>query len=250
MENISIILIKPQMGENIGAAARVMKNFGLSDLRVVSPRDGWPNTKAIEMAVHAWDIIQNAKVYNSTEEAVADLNLVYATAAKSRDMEKDIITPEQAAQNIPAGKVGIMFGRESSGLDNEDMSHATAHISIPVSSAYDSLNLAQAICVVCYELFKHRHCEKRSDEAIQKLNIKTGSPRPKGLAMTAENLTERKDINELVNFLDRELTEKNFFSVPEKKPGMMVNIRNIFTKNRYTEQEIRTLRGIFSILKR
>ncbi len=231
MNNISIILIKPQMGENIGATARAMKNFGLRDLRIVSPRDGWPNEKAHEMSAHASDIIESARIFNSIEEATADLNILFATASKPRDMVKEVITPSQASALIPStAKAGFIFGKESSGLDNYDISHCNYLISIPVSPEYDSLNLAQAVCVIGYELFKG------TDE---KKNMDISPP-----------LSERKDINELINFLDRELTTKNFFQTPSKKPGMLINIRNIFTRHFYTEQEVRTLRGIFNALRK
>ncbi len=231
LNNISIILVRPQMGENIGATARAMKNFGLRGLRIVSPRDGWPNQKAHDMAAQAADIIESAQIFESVEAAVADLNMVFATASKSRDMAKEVITPQQAATLASplTSKTGILFGRESSGLDNDAISFAHRHISIPVSADYDSMNLSQAVCVVCYELFKAGN-----------------NPQPQ----PAEPLSTRKDINEMVNFLERELSEKNFFQVAEKKPGMMINIRNIFTRHFYTEQEVRTLRGIFNALRK
>ncbi len=219
------------MGENIGAAARALKNFGISDLRLVSPRDGWPNQKAHDMAANASDIIENAKIFNSVAEAVVDLNCLFATASRARDITKEIITPERAAE-LARGKIGIIFGRESSGLDNDDISYCNYHISIPVSEAYDSMNLAQAVCVICYEFYKQSFAGKIKDQNDN------------------ANLAERNDINEMVKFLENELEGKNFFQVKEKKPGMMINIRNIFTKHFYTEQEVRTLRGIFNALKK
>jgi tRNA/rRNA methyltransferase len=235
LNNITIILVKTQMGENIGAAARIMKNFGIHDLRIISPRDGWPSPKAHEMSAHADDIIENAKLFDDIEDAVADLNVVFATASKPRDMAKQVITPEKAANIADTynNKIGIIFGKESSGLENEDISHANYLISIPVSKNYDSLNIAQAVCVVCYEMFK----------------LGTISPVSE-LPDSSIPIPERKDINDMVNFLDKELSDRNFFQVPEKKPGMLINIRNIFTRHFYTEQEVRTLRGIFNALKK
>jgi tRNA/rRNA methyltransferase len=242
MRNLSIILVKPQMGENIGATARIMKNFGFSDLRLVSPRDGWPNEKAHEMSANADSIIENARIFTSLEDATSDLNILFATAAKSRDMAKDVISPERAAEIISGQggaslKAGMVFGRESSGLDNEEISHCNYQISIPVSKEYDSLNLAQAVCVICYELFK---CQGTAWEKKLSGEIATAFEKP----------AERGDINEMIKFLDNELTRKNFFQVSDKKPGMMVNIRNIFTRHFYTEQEVRTLRGIFNALRK
>jgi tRNA/rRNA methyltransferase len=237
MKNISIILVKPQMGENIGATARIMKNFGIQDLRIVSPRDGWPNKKAQDMSANASDIIEKAIIYNELESAIADINLLFATASKSRDMEKPVITPEFAANLYnPNLKMGFIFGKESSGLENSDISMCNHLISIPVSPEYDSLNLAQAVCVICYELFKEYNKQNSSNS-----NLNTNS---------LDEISSREDINQMINFLERELTDKNFFQVANKKQGMMINIRNIFTKHFYTKQEIRTLRGIFSALKK
>jgi len=242
LNNVSIILVRPQMGENIGATARVMKNFGIKDLRLVAPRDGWPNTKAHEMAAKADDIIENAQVFDSVEAAIADLNFVAATASKSRDMVKNIISPEKFAEiagSMGDGKkpqkIGIMFGKESHGLDNEDISFCNVHVSIPVSAEYDSMNLAMAVCLVCYEVFKN------ANELKEK---RAGNDNEVG----SEGMSTRSDISDMIKFLEKELTEKNFFSTPEKKPGMMVNIRNIFTRHFYTQQEVRTLRGIFKAL--
>jgi tRNA/rRNA methyltransferase len=257
------------MGENIGATARAMKNFGLSDLRIVSPRDGWPNAKAHEMSAQADDIIENAKIFNDTESAIADLNLLFATASKSRDMAKQVITPSDMADIInslpdnvilsdhlgaegshlkkdPSAtlgmtcglKIGILFGQESSGLDNEDISHCNYLISIPVSPEYDSLNLAQAVCIIGYELFKLKGLTSQLTEKNKELSPEN------------YNLSPRKDINEMLNFIETEITAKNLFQTPEKKPGMLINIRNIFSRHFYTEQEVRTLRGIFNALKK
>ena len=146
-----IILVHPQMGENIGAAARVMANFGLSELRLVAPRDGWPNFQAQAVAAHATHIVDAAKVYGTTEEAVADLELVYATCCRMRDMEKPVMTPRELIPTLqPSQRVGILFGPERTGLENPDMVRAAAHIFIPVNPEYQSLNLAQAVGVVAY----------------------------------------------------------------------------------------------------
>lgn len=141
------------MGENIGAAARVMANFGLSELRLVTPRDGWPNFQAQAVAAHAKHIIDAAKVYGTTEEAVADLELVYATCCRMRDMEKPVMTPRELIPTLGNQKTGILFGPERTGLENPDMVRAAAHIFIPVTEEYQSLNLAQAVAVVAYEWF-------------------------------------------------------------------------------------------------
>lgn len=231
LNNISIILTRPQLGQNIGAAARVMKNFGLRDLRIVSPRDGWPNEKADAMAAGAKDIIENAKIFKTTEEAVEDMNFLYATTARKRDMTKEVFFPESLAERLSATeKTGIMFGQENNGLDNEDISLANAILTIPVGKEYSSLNLAQSVCITAYEIFKN------ADLEVKNLHERNLQPDP--------DVSERKDIIDFINFLEKRMDDNNFYSVPEKKEGMLVNIRNIFTRHHFTKQEIRTLRGI------
>lgn len=250
MNNIAIILVKPQMGENIGSTARVMKNFGFSDLRIINPRGGWPNAKAHEMSAHADDIIESAKIYENMDDAVADFNTLFATAANIRDMVKPVISPETAANEIKKisknkkSKIGILFGKESSGLDNDSISRCNYMVSIPVSNKYDSLNIAQAACVICYEIFKHL------EDNSQKYNSdKLPLPEISKDILKSEMAT-RHDIEKMLDFIEVELDRANFFQVAEKKPAMMINIRNIFSRHHYTGQEIRTLRGIFNALKK
>src|SRR3954471_12416832 len=154
----SIILSHPQLGENIGAAARAMANFGLSDLRLVKPRHGWPDAKATAMAAGAANVVEGARVFATVREALCDLNLVYATTARERGITKEVLTPPEAARRLRAAsasgqKTGILFGNERSGLDNDDISLADAAITIP-TAAFASLNLGQAVLLSAYEWFR------------------------------------------------------------------------------------------------
>ena len=223
-----IILVHPQMGENIGAAARVMANFGLSELRLVAPRDGWPNFQAQAVAAHATHIVDAAKVYGTTEEAVADLELVYATCCRMRDMEKPVMTPRELIPTLqPSQRVGILFGPERTGLENPDMVRAAAHIFIPVNPEYQSLNLAQAVGVVAYEWFVNQNVALPSEP---------------------EELATQQEVEGMLGHLEGLMTEANFYQVPHKKPKMDQNVRNIITRARLKPQEVRSLRGIFKAI--
>ncbi len=236
LNNIYVILSKPQMGENIGAVARVMKNFGVLNLRIISPRDGWPNEKAYEMSAHAKDVIKNAEIFENLNDAIADLSYLVATAANRRDMAKEIINPEISAKKISKkiinNKCGILFGRESSGLSNEEISASNQMVTIPTGEIYPSLNISQACCVMLYEVFK----QVSNGKKLINNNL-------------SEIIANKSEYLSLVNFLEEKLEQKNFFQVKEKKKNMMLNIKNIFTKNDYTEQEIKTLKGIFALIK-
>lgn len=225
--NITIILHAPQMGENIGAAARAMFNFGFEDLRIVAPRDGWPNAKALEMAAGAKNVVEKARVYANLSDAIADLQTVYATTARTRDMDKEVITPKGLAHEIPTqGKIGIVFGAERTGLENKDASLADKIISIPVSEKYQSLNLGQSVGIICYELFSS--------------NVQ---------AMPAEReLASKQEFVSMIDHLEIELDGSHFFQVQDKKPNMMINIRNMFARAKFSPQEMRTMRGIIRSL--
>lgn len=227
MNNISIVLVAPQMGENIGAAARAMKNFGLSDLRIVNPRDGWPNEKAEKMAVGAVDIIQNAKIYFNLVDAIADLEFIYATTSIARDMNKTHISSKDLSEYYPRDlKVGIMFGRESSGLNNNEIALANAILTINTTE-FNSLNIAHAIAIISYELF-----------------IKIDQ-----VKISKEKIATREEIEYFFNHLFRELEIRNFFKAPQKKLQMIVKIRNLFSRiDKLSTIELQTLRGIIKAL--
>ena len=232
-QNIFVILVRPQIGQNIGAVARAMKNFSLNKLRLVSPRDGWPNPKADELAVGAIDILQEVEIFDSLEDAIADLNLIYGASARSRFLNKEVLTPEEFA-NEPIfsnnHKIGILLGPENNGLANEDISYVNKIISIPVNPSFQSLNIAQSAIILFYELFKKAHSPVNLEHSI--------------------TLATQDEINGLFHHLEQELDATNFFKVPEKKEGMVNNIRSIFKRIvNFSGQDVRTLRGIFRSLQ-
>lgn len=232
----AIILVRPQLGENIGTAARAMMNFGLGDLRLVRPRDGWPNIKAVNAAAGATEVLDNLRLCDSVAEAVADLRHVLATTARPRYMLKPALTPRRAAAEIhgwaAAGEAtGILFGRERTGLDNDDVARADAILTVPINPAYGSLNLAQAVLLVGYEWFQAR---ADAPEVV----LAEGRTRP----------ATRDEIENFFHHLERELDACGFLRNREKRPSMVRNIRNLFLRAGLFEQEVQTLHGIVSEL--
>ncbi len=227
-----IILVAPQMGENIGAVARAMKNFSLDELRIVAPRDGWPNEKAISMAVGAADIVENANIYQNLNEAISDLAYLYATTAQARDMNKDYVSVANLYEDFPkATKTGIMFGRESSGLTNEEIALANKIITINTNPEFTSLNIAQAVLLVSYELF-HDKKDSATENATQKLATK-------------------QELEYFLEHLFVELDKTPFFRTSDKRTHMILNIKNIFTRiEKFSSNEVQTLRGIITSLTR
>jgi len=234
----AVILVEPQMGENIGAAARAMANFGLWDLRLVNPRDGWPNERAVAAASRADHVIDRVQVFDTLEAAIADLNFLLATTARNRELFKPVIGPDAAAvqthARIVAGqKAGILFGRERWGLVNDEVALADAIVTLPVEPAFASLNIAQAVLVLAYEWRRVALAN-----APLPFSADLGAPAPK------EQLAQMVD--QLAAALDR----ANFFKEPTKRPGMVNNIRTMFARAGFNEQEMRTLRGIIAALDR
>lgn len=231
----AIILCRPQLGENIGAAARAMKNFGLSDLRLVAPRDGWPNEKAYAMAVTASPILDAAKVYETLREALADLTVVYATTARDRGITKEIITPDEAARRLrrmPADeRPGLLFGNERAGLENDDVSLADCVITIPTAE-FASLNLGQAVLLCCYEWFK-----VEDKTAPAKIEHSPLHRRP-----------TRQEMFGLFDHLEGELTRTGFLFPPDKREHMQRAIRATLHRAHLTYQEVQTLRGMIVAL--
>jgi tRNA/rRNA methyltransferase len=233
MENIRVILVRPQLGQNIGSVARAMKNFGATKLRIVAPRDGWPNEKANELAVSAVDILNNAEVYATLEEATSDLNFLYGLTARDRFLNKKVISPSQFTDEEPFKKnyqIGLVFGPENNGLNNQDISLIDKIVTIPTSPEFSSLNIAQSAIIALYEIFQ--------------LN----------LASTSFNKSEHKpasskEVTDLFEHLENTLSQRNFFKVAEKKEGMIINIRSIFKRiDNLSSQDVRTLRGIIKSL--
>lgn len=232
----SIILVEPQMGENIGTAARAMLNFGLADLRLVQPRDSWPNEKARAPASRADVVIDNARVYSKLTDAVQGIHHVFATTARSRDMLKPVLTPQEAMQDarrfsLRGESSAVLFGREKSGLNNDDVAISKAIVTVPVNPAFASLNIAQAVLILAYEWFLS------NDNSLAKV-----------APTRTTRLATQGELVGFFNHLERELDISGFLFPPEKRPGMVRNIRNIFSRNNLMEQEIRTLRGIIGAL--
>ncbi|MCZ6902474.1 MAG: RNA methyltransferase [Rickettsia endosymbiont of Ixodes persulcatus] len=227
--NPIITLVAPQMGENIGATARAMKNFSLNELRIVAPRDGWPNEQACSNAVRAVNIIDNAKIYDSLEDSIKDLEYLYATTCIKRAMNKDYVFSQNLPLDYPnSAKVGIMFGRENNGLSNEEISLANKIITINTTE-FSSLNIAQAVVIICYELF-HNSMPTEGIHNIQKL-------------------ANKEEIEHFLTNLFGKLDKVGFFKAPDKKPAMQQDITNIFTRiNNLSSPEVQTLQGIIRSL--
>lgn len=245
----TIILVNPQMGENIGAAARVMKNFGMTDLRLVAPRDGWPNQKAVDMAAGGADIVHAAQVFETTADAIADCQLVYATTNRDRYMSKDVVTPRELfVSPVTSLRTAILFGPERTGLTNEDVALSDAILTIPVNPEYPSLNLAQAVALVAYEWFQKLEWEKKRGQEAESFS------RQQGVRPIAEergqnmNLATKADLHGLFNQLEAALDAGNFWKAVEKKPIMWRNIRSTLQRARLTVQEVQTVRGIIRCL--
>jgi tRNA/rRNA methyltransferase len=229
------ILVNPQLGENIGACARAIKNFGFSNLNIVSPRDPWPNTKARMTSVGAFNIVQKAKIYNNVSDAVKKFDLVFASTARKRDINKkhiSIVNFIKVLSKYKKSNIGIMFGPESSGLSNYDLSLSNFIIQIPASKKLTSLNLSHAVIVICYEIYKSLNSSKFKKEKM------------------LTKLTSKSSIKNLIKFLEEMLDKKKFFKPSEKKKSMILNINNIFGRLELSDKELRILFSIFSSLNR
>lgn len=232
----AVILVEPQLGENIGAAARAMLNFGLTDLRLVRPRDGWPNHAAINTAAGADRVLEAARLYHSTRAAVADLRLVVATTARVRDMVKPALGPVEAARRLRAAnaegaRVGILFGPERTGLHNDDLTLADALLIIPTNPDFSSLNVAMAVLLVSYAW-----------------SVAALPPEPADLVRKEAVPATKEELQGFFDQLEAELDRAGFLRLAAKRPRMVRNIRNIFNRAGLTDQEVRTLRGIVSYL--
>jgi tRNA/rRNA methyltransferase len=233
----AVILVEPQLAENIGMVARAMLNFGLTELRLVRPRDPWTGDKARAAAAGADKLLDDARRYASTEEAVADLSLLYATTARSRDMTKRVVTPRQAAAEMCASaatgvRAGVLFGKEAKGLKNDDVALAGGLVMVPLNPSFGSLNLAMAVLLVGYEWFQAAESTPAAALAIPK------DTRP----------ARNDELVGLFTHLEAELERCGFLRVREKRPIMVRNLRNLFGRAQLTEQEVRTLRGVISCL--
>ena len=232
----AIILVEPQMGENIGAAARAMWNFGLERMRLVNPRDGWPNQKAVTMASGAARVIDNVQILETTAEALKDLNYVFATTARSRDLTKPVVSPEWAMEQARAmtsdgQNVGFLFGPERSGLENSDIARANAIISVPVNPAFASLNLAQCVLLLAYEW------RRQGTDMVQEAVAMAGTKR-------AENI----EIQKLTEVLEARLDSVGFFWPDHKAESMIKTLRNMISRLPLTKADVRVFHGIIKSL--
>jgi tRNA/rRNA methyltransferase len=238
-EGPAIILVEPQLGENIGMVARAMANFGLVELRLVKPRDGWPSDKARAAASKADHVIDGAVVYETLEEAIADLNFVYATTARSRDGFKPVRSPVTAAETLrhkfKAGeKTGILFGREKSGLSNEDVALADEIVTFPVNPAFASLNIAQAVLLMSYEWMK---------SSMEDLHaVPFDAPE--------QPIATKDELIGLFDHVEEALDARGYFHPPHKKARMVENLRAVLSRRAFTTPEIHVVRGVISSLDR
>ena len=233
-----IVLVRPQLGENIGMAARAMLNCGLSALRLVAPRDGWPNPKAERAASGADVVLDKAKVFDSVADAVADLEHVVATTARNRELSQRILTARSAAREIRAWtgegeKVGILFGPERTGLENDDMVHADTALSIPLNPQFSSLNVAQAVLLVAYEW-------AAAADATPADRMADHATRP----------ATKDELQNLFDHLERALDQSGFLRHKAMRPTMVNNLRALLQRAHMTEQEVRTFHGVIKFLSK
>ena len=233
------ILVNPQMGENIGASARGMWNFGLERMRIVSPRDGWPNKKANTLSSGGGSVVDNAILYNNLNNAIKDLNFVFSTTIRSRKYSKEVFTPEEgikfAKKLIESGNtVGILFGSERAGLEKNEISSSNAIISIPVNENFKSINLSHAVAVVSYEWFKNIESKnfqiKRDEKELE--------------------FVKKIEVEKFVKQLKYQLQQKGYFWPEDKIESLNLNIDNLFYSLKLTNPNLKTLFGIVKSLKK
>lgn len=233
----SIILARPQLGENIGKAARAMLNFALTDMRLVAPRDGWPNPAAGPAAAGADAVLAQARCYDRLEDALADCTRVFAATIRPRDMHKAVVTPEEAARQTRAeiaagGRVGLLFGSERAGLDNDEVALADTIMTVPVNPAFGSLNLAQAVIIFAYEWFR------QSDET------------PAEQAYSQEPPATKDDLQGLYDHVEQSLDACGYFRSDNRRAVQVRSLRALWQNARFNVQEVRTLRGVVKSLAR
>lgn len=225
----AVILVRPQLGVNIGACARAMLNFGLSDLRLVSPRDGWPNPDAGPAASGADVVLAHARVFENVVEACEGLGLIFATTMRGRELTRRVLTPEAAAREFHglAGQGGLMYGPERTGLETEDLAVAHAILTIPVNPDFGSLNLAQAVIVTAYEWFR------QSGNIVAEALVNHDGPAP------------HEELEGLISAVDEQLKANGYYNpVPGRAAAAKLLMRNLLTRPEFTAGEVRSLRGI------
>ena len=231
-KDIYFILVRPQLGENIGFVARALKNFKLSKLRIVNPVCEWPNQKAIATSVGAKDILQTSKIYNSLDQSIGDLDFIFATTSRIRKVNKKIISIFDINKKININqKIGIVFGPESSGLSNKELSCADYVVKIPANKRFNSINLSHSVILLCYQLFGFI--------SKKKFVYKSSYKSPKA---------NKSELNKSINFIIRSLDKKGFLQPSHKRKSMINNIRNIFYRLDLSKQEMHILLGILATL--
>lgn len=227
-----MILVRPQLGENIGKAARAMLNFGLTELRLVAPRDGWPNPDAGPAAAGADIVLEKTEVFETLAEATADIANIYATTVRKRGVTKPVLTPEEAANEIVVapGRSAILFGAERSGLETDDVAVARSIITVPINPEFGSLNLAQAVILCAYEWSKHQNLA-----SPPKVDLDPPAP--------------QEELEGLIGHLFGLLEEREFFFPPERTQATQRTLRNLLTKPAWNSLEVRTLRGVVTSLE-
>tara|TARA_B100000749_G_scaffold237196_1_gene195661 strand:- start:298 stop:1023 length:726 start_codon:yes stop_codon:yes gene_type:complete len=229
---VYFILVRPQMGENIGSVARAIKNFNIKYLRIVNPRCNWPSQKALATSVGAKDILKSAKIYNSIEKAIGDLDIIFASTSRIRKVNKKIISILDFKKKVEKKrKIGILFGPEASGLSNDEISYANYLVKIPTNKKFSSLNLSHSAIIFCFELFQYFSNKK----SIYKSRYKS-------------SVAKKSEVNKFLSFIINKLDKKGFLQPDHKRKSMIRNINNIFHRLNLSEQEIRILLGIFSTL--
>ena len=231
MSSPVIVLVRPQLGQNIGKAARAMLNFGLTEMRLVAPRDGWPNPEAGPSASGADAVLEQAKVFDSVEGAIADCSTVFASTVRRRDLVMPVVDPQEMADQITSfsGRTAILFGPERSGLETEEVALANAIVTVPINPDFGSLNLAQAVILLAYEW------SKRS---------KLVQPPVKELEPRAPHA----ELDGLIAQLDEELVAKGYFHPPSRTQATRNTVRTIFTKTGWSSREVKAIRGIIRAL--
>ena len=226
-----IVLVRPQLGQNIGKAARAMLNFGLTELRLVAPRDGWPNPDAGPAASGADIVLEEAKVFSTTAEAIADCNLVYASTVRRRDLVMPVVGPSEMAESIArgGGKSAILFGPERSGLETEDVALANAIVTVPINPAFASLNLAQAVILLAYEWSR--------TQALAQPTAKEPEPP-----------AAHSEIDGLIGQLEGALEAAGYFHPPERTQATKATLRTILTRRGWSSREIQAMRGVIRAL--
>ena len=232
IKNVYFILVRPQIGENIGSVARAIKNFNISKLRLVNPRCNWPNEKALATSVGAQDVLKSSKIYSTLNKSIGDLDIVFASTSRIRKVNKRIISILDLKKKIKKDqKIGIIFGSESSGLSNDEINCADYLVKIPTNDKFSSLNLSHCAIIFCFQLFQYFSSKKIVYKSTYKSSQATKS-----------------QINKFLKFIIHQLDKKGFLQPNHKRKSMLRNINNIFHRMNLSEQEIRILLGIFSTL--